>query len=340
MSWLGLDIGGANIKAANAAGWARSVPFALWRDPHGLATALAALLNSAPAADRLAVTMTGELCDCFSTKREGVRHILSAVEGVADGRGTSVYLSDGRFVTLAAARDLSHLASASNWRALAQFACRFVPSGSGLLIDIGSTTSDIIPIVDGRVAARGRTDTERLVARELVYSGIGRTPICAVAQALPLGAGMCPVAAEIFSTTADAHILLGQMAADPSATWTADGRPLTFACSRQRLARQICADATDVSTGDYRRMAQAVFDLQLAQLSNGIATVVHTLPKKATIAVLSGAGEFLARAAVESVLPECRIASLAEYLGPESSACAAALAVAVLAKESAGMDLV
>ena len=79
MSWLGLDIGGANLKAANAAGWAQSIPFALWRDPAGLAAALAELIAQAPAADRLAVTMTGELCDCFRTKAEGVRHILAAV---------------------------------------------------------------------------------------------------------------------------------------------------------------------------------------------------------------------------------------------------------------------
>ena len=76
MSWLGLDIGGANLKAADGRGWARSVPFALWRDPQGLAEALATLVESAPTAERLAVTMTGELCDCFRSKAEGVRHIL------------------------------------------------------------------------------------------------------------------------------------------------------------------------------------------------------------------------------------------------------------------------
>src|SRR6188508_841938 len=99
MSWLGLDIGGANLKAATAAGWARSVPFALWRDPEGLAAALAELLRSAPAADRLAVTMTGELCDCFRTKQEGVLHILRAVREAANGREICVYLVNGRFAS-------------------------------------------------------------------------------------------------------------------------------------------------------------------------------------------------------------------------------------------------
>ena len=146
MTWLGLDIGGANLKAANAAGWAHSTPFALWRNRDGLAEALAGLLAIAPEAQRLAVTMTGELCDCYRTKTEGVRHILSAVREVADSREVFVYLTDGRLVTSSEAHDEPLLAAASNWRAIAEFACRFVANGDALLIDIGSTTTDIIPI--------------------------------------------------------------------------------------------------------------------------------------------------------------------------------------------------
>ena len=52
------------------------------------------------------------------------------------------------------------LAAASNWHALARFAGRYVPRGTGLLVDIGSTTCDIIPLVDGEPASGGRTDPE------------------------------------------------------------------------------------------------------------------------------------------------------------------------------------
>ncbi len=95
MTWLGLDIGGANLKAADGRGWAHSVPFALWRNPQGLIGALAALVETAPAAERLAVTMTGELCDCFRSKAEGVRHILAAVVQVARGATCGFILSMG-----------------------------------------------------------------------------------------------------------------------------------------------------------------------------------------------------------------------------------------------------
>src|SRR3990172_4014916 len=104
MTWLGLDIGGANLKAADGRGWAHSVPFALWRDPDGLAGALSELAATAPGSERWAVTMTGELCDCFRTKADGVRHILAAVEMAAGPRDVVVYLVDGRLVSVDEAR--------------------------------------------------------------------------------------------------------------------------------------------------------------------------------------------------------------------------------------------
>src|SRR4051794_1172212 len=61
---LGLDIGGANLKAATADKRAVSVPFPLWKQPDKLPAALAELVAKFPEAEELAVTMTGELCDC------------------------------------------------------------------------------------------------------------------------------------------------------------------------------------------------------------------------------------------------------------------------------------
>ena len=174
---LGLDIGGANLKAAHTAGPARSRPFALWKDPAGLPAALSALIGEMPRADRLAVTMTGELCDCFETKREGVAAILDAVEGAAGDQPVRVWRNDGRFVDTTAARAEPLKAAAANWLALATFAGRFAPKGPALLLDIGSTTTDVVPLRDGRPVPQGRTDPERLRCEELVYTGVRRTPV-------------------------------------------------------------------------------------------------------------------------------------------------------------------
>src|SRR5262245_58955102 len=139
---LGIDIGGANLKAATAQGEARNRPFPLWKDPQRLPDALRGLLADVPAAERLAVTMTGELCDCYATKREGVAAILDAVEAAAAGRRVLVWQTDGRFVSPAEARKAALLAAAANWHALATFVGRFAPRGPALLLDVGSTTTD------------------------------------------------------------------------------------------------------------------------------------------------------------------------------------------------------
>lgn len=333
MTWLGLDIGGANLKAADGRGWAHCVPFALWRDPRGLAAALDALIEGAPSAERLAVTMTGELCDCFSSKEEGVRHILAAVAQSSKQRDVRVHLVDGRIVTIAEALQSPQLAAASNWNALARHVCRFVTGRTGLSIDVGSTTTDVIPLVDARVAARGRNDTERLLFHELVYRGVGRTPICAVTGMLPWRGELCPIAAEVFATTADAYVLVGELSEDPHAGWTADGRPLTKERARQRLARQLCADAADLSPVDFERIAEWVRDAQLRELERAIDSVATRMPEPPTTCVLSGSGEFLARAAVKRLSSACRVISLAAKIGSLASHCAPAHAIAVLAAE-------
>lgn len=335
MTWLGLDIGGANLKGADGHGWARSVPFALWREPERLSAALAALIGAAPAADRLAITMTGELCDSFRAKDEGVRHILAAVEQAAANRDSRVYLVDGRLVSMDEARELPHLAAASNWQVLARFACRFVESRTGLLIDIGSTTADIVPLVEGRPSTSGLNDTDRLLAGELVYSGVGRTPICALTSWLPWRGAKCPVAAELFATTADAYVVLGQIPEQTDCTLTADGRPLTQEFARERLARMICADATTFSVRDAFLASEHVRDAQLSQLQNALRQVSARMSGEPECVVTSGAGEFLASAVSRALWTETRVISLADRIGGDASKCGPAYALAVLAREAA-----
>lgn len=332
--WLGLDIGGANLKAADGRGWACSVPFALWRDPGGLAGAIARLIESAPAAGRLAITMTGELCDCFRTKAEGVRHILTAVQQAAGGRDVRVYCVDGRLITMEQAHEMPELAAAANWHALAQFACRYVEGASGLLIDVGSTTTDIVPLIHGKPHPVGLNDTDRLLAGELVYTGVGRTPVCAITRYLPWRGGRCPVAAEVFATAADAYVVLGQLAEQPDAPWTPDGRSLSKEFARERLARMVCADASTFAMEDAEAAADAVREAQIDQLVAAVSQVVNTTGVGPKCLVLSGLGEFLARQVGQNVFPGMGVVSLSERLGGPASEAAPAHALAVLAREA------
>jgi len=332
-TWLALDVGGANLKAAHSSGPARSLPFELWKRPEDLPRMLAGLAGTLPAADGVALTMTAELCDCYATKAVGVRAILGAARELAGSRRLAVWGTDGRFHAEAEVRERPGLAAAANWLALA---ARLVPEGPGLLIDIGSTTTDLIPIVDARVAVRGRTDTDRLRSGELVYAGVRRTPVCAIAPELPFRNTPTGLAAELFATTLDVYLTLGAIPPDPEDLATADGRPATPDAARDRLARMVGADRDGFGADDALAMARAADSALLDRLATAASRAAVGRPRHAVVA---GSGEALARRLAGRVLePGGSIVSLSEAWGPVASDAACAHALAVLAVESGAIE--
>lgn len=339
---LGLDIGGANLKAAtpNPNGRAVSVPFALWKQPDKLPTALAELVAQFDDVEEFAVTMTGELCDCFETKEAGVNVIVSAVLNVARSWPVRFWSTDGTFLDSNQARTRWNEVAAANWHALATFAGRYNPRGTCVLVDVGSTTTDVIPILDGQPWTRGRTDTMRLRAGELVYTGVRRTPLCAL---LPREF----TCAEFFATTLDAHLLVGNLPEDPFDCDTADSRPATKAFAHARIARMVGGDRTTVSEAEALELAEMVVETQRRQLENALmrqewlmSNLPHDTDPPKLCAITSGAGEFLARKAVQEspavqlkLVDSVEVISLTDRLGPNLSECAPALAVATLARE-------
>src|SRR5206468_31402 len=144
-----------------------------------------------------------------------------------------------------------------------------------------------------RPIPRGRTDPERLACRELVYTGVQRTPVCALLS----GEG----AAELFATTRDVYLLLGELPADANDRHTADGRPATIEGAHARLARMICADSETCLpqvTGD---LAQEIFHRQRTLLRSAVTHISAQLPSPPRMIVISGSGEFLARQLVTDV---------------------------------------
>jgi probable H4MPT-linked C1 transfer pathway protein len=331
--WLALDIGGANIKAADGLGYSAIEPFALWRHPDRLAGALRKVIDAAPPCNRVAATMTGELADCFATKTEGVVHILDALDRAASGRETCVYRLDGKLVASHEARHEPLSVAAANWHALASFAGRFTKGKTALLFDIGSTTTDVIPLVDGHPQSQGKTDTERLLSGELVYTGVERSPVCAVVEYLPYREKRCPVAQELFATTWDAYLTLNELPEEPENINTADGRPATRVASQARLARCLCEDLTNFTERDALAAAEAIRRRQSEMIAVAVGQVIGRLAAPVACSVLSGRGEFLARRVLEKMKVSVGLVSLAEKLGARLSCCAPAHALAVLARE-------
>jgi probable H4MPT-linked C1 transfer pathway protein len=331
MPLIGWDIGGSNVKAARIDAGGEPVvvesPFALWREPQRLPEVLREVAARLGGADTMALTMTAELADCFGTKREGVAFVLDSMAAAFPAAAVSVFDVDGRFRSPAEAREMPLLVAAANWMASATLVARDYPES--IFLDAGSTTTDIIPIAGGTVAACGRTDPDRLLSGELVYTGALRTPICAIVQALPLRGHPCRVAAEHFAIAADAHRWLDHIDEADYTCDTADGRGRSRSESAARLARMVCADCEMLDEEDVTAIAEYVVHAQVAQIGDALSQVLATLaPSDRRVAVLAGQGRFLARAAVQHVgLPAIDIATA---LGSSAARHTAAAAVAYL----------
>jgi probable H4MPT-linked C1 transfer pathway protein len=165
------------------------------------------------------------------------------------------------------------------------------------MLDVGSTTADVIPIAAGRVAAAGRTDLDRLLAGELVYTGLLRTNLAAVAPRVPVRGGWCPVASELFAITADAHLILGHIAPDAYMCPTPDGRAVSVAAARERVARLVCSDADQLASGEIDAIAAHLHAVQVGQIEAAARQVATRVADDAAPVVTFGAGAFLAREA-------------------------------------------
>jgi hypothetical protein len=328
-----LDIGGANLKAADLHGRAQCVPFELWRRPADLARRLVELVADWPETDALAVTMTGELCDCFPTKRLGVEHILRTVLEAANRRPVWVWSNQEEFLSAEQALRRPLEVAAANWLATATYCAAWCGQQDGLLIDVGSTTTDLVPIVAGKPKPMGRNDLERLTSSELLYRGISRTPICAVTQHVILHGRRVGLAAELFATTRDVYLLLGRVPEDCTNVQTADGQAATIGCAHTRLARMLCADTETVTLDEARDVARQLDLLMRRELREAIWRVrARTLGGGPVCCILAGSGEFLARdTLVEAGIEVNEIISVAQRLGPDVSCASCAYAIAQLA---------
>jgi probable H4MPT-linked C1 transfer pathway protein len=292
-----VDIGGANTKAARLDGDSvRTVsrPFEVWRDREALTEVLREIVAEVGPARAVAITMTAELSDAFRTKSEGVAFVLDAAEEALGE--PSVLTTAGDLVSVDAARARPWDVAAANWVATALAVAEAHPDA--LLIDVGSTTADVIPIVDGRVAASGRNDLERLLAGELVYTGALRTNLAAIAPRVPVRGAWCPVSSEYFAISGDVHLVLGHLPPEAYDCPTPDGRPATTAFARERIARLVCSDVDQLDEGEIDAIAAFLHGEQLRQLEEAALRVQRPLPAEAPV-VAVGSGAFLGREVTE-----------------------------------------
>ncbi len=331
---IGWDIGGANLKAARwrADGWqVAQQPFAVWQRRDELAAAIAGMSARLGPATGAAVTITAELSDAFRTKREGINFVIEALQAALPATRLRIFGLDGHFHDVETARANPMLVAAANWLATALVVARRQPDC--LLVDVGSTTTDIIPIKGGQVVARGRNDPERLIWGELVYTGVLRTPLFGIVSRAPLWGRWCGVAAELFATAQDVHLLLGHLPAEQCISPSADGRPVTAEFAAERLARLVCADSEMLSQDDIQTMARFIADSQVQQITTALNQVISASGVRGPL-VAVGAGAFLVELAAARLGLACLRPT--DFLSDQAAAVAPAAAVALLYRDELG----
>jgi probable H4MPT-linked C1 transfer pathway protein len=196
-----------------------------------------------------------------------------------------------------------------------------------VLVDIGSTTTDLIALRGGRIGAEGRSDAQRLARGELLYQGVVRTPLCAVAPRIGHRGERYNVMNEFFATTADVYRLTGELDPAHDQQPTADGAPKDAPCTRRRLARMIGLDEREASADEWLALAKAWRTAQLAALREELERVVEAGRLGPHAAIIgAGCGDFLAQAlAAAAERPYWRFDSLWRIDPTRTGASAAAL---------------
>jgi probable H4MPT-linked C1 transfer pathway protein len=289
---IGWDIGGANLKAVRIGGEGEiriaERAFEIWRAPAALPAALAELGHELGGAPQHAVTMTAELADCFATKRDGVRAVLRAMASAFPDAELHVFTTEGTFLSPAEAGREPLAVAGANWRASASWLAGEPDLPAGILLDVGSTTTDVVPFAGGRMLAKGRTDPERLLESELVYTGVLRTPLCAILRTAPFRGRECPVAAEHFAIAADAHLWLGHLEESDYRCPTPDSGPATRQGAAARLARTVCADLEMLAEEDVTAIARRASEAQVERIAGALGRVAKRLTAELGAAALSG----------------------------------------------------
>lgn len=300
-SVIGWDIGGAHVKAVMLNHDGRIVQVsqqacALWKGLHFLESTVQTILQSwALEADEClhAVTMTGELVDLFENRAQGVREIAKTVKK---------HLSEAMFYKAGPDQAASFTGSvigveaaiaSMNWHASVQCLAQISEVSTMLIVDIGSTTSDITLCHAGQVIPNGWSDAERMASHGLVYTGVVRTPLMAFGRYVEWYQQARHIAAEYFATTADVYRVLGELHADHDLGDTADGQDRSTTASMRRLARMVGHDLEDAATSDWHALAQAFKDQQMSSLLHAIQSCMAQVSLQPQALTGLGAGSFL-----------------------------------------------
>ncbi|HID19995.1 MAG TPA: H4MPT-linked C1 transfer pathway protein [Methanophagales archaeon] len=325
--FVGIDVGGANTKVVTSEGFVDSIYAPLWKDK----TILYNLLSEykfASEIEAVGAVMTGELCDCFETKREGVLHIKDALSTAF--REVKFFNADCAFKDSTDVDKYPLSFASTNWLASSKLISEQYEDA--IFVDVGSTTTDVIPIVGGEIKAR-QTDLERLKNGELIYSGVQRTNVAALLKSVEIGEE-CSVSSELFAITADAYLVLGHITEDDYSCESPDSYAFvnrdeaekSRVSAMRRLARVVCSDLEEIGEDNAVHIATQV---KRAQVDDLFASMKRIKEKyRLEMIVSAGIGDFIVKEAAD--LLNIQFISLSSRYGKRIAATFPAYSVAKL----------
>jgi (4-(4-[2-(gamma-L-glutamylamino)ethyl]phenoxymethyl)furan-2-yl)methanamine synthase len=336
---IGWDIGGVHLKAVRAED-GRIVKAAQYASPlrsgtERLQDAFVQARKDMGRGDRNVITMTGELADIFTSRQDGVEQLSSLAQHELEN--VSIYAGPSGFLAGAEARLNSIQIASANWYASAAVIAR--RRETALFIDVGSTTTDVVPIAESKVAARGYTDAQRLAAGELVYTGLVRSFVMATAARAPVNGQWTTLINENFAAMADVHRILGSLPAGADLMATTDGKEKSIPASRARLARMLGTDATHADNKTWDLLARWFAEAQVRAIADAVMLVMSSCVATSTASII-GAGiglDVVAELARRLGLSWQRFDELLEVVPEARDAvchCAPAAALTALASQS------
>ena len=334
MKIAGFDIGGANTDLAiidfdgdeikNI-----EVDFAylpMWSNNDDLSRVLIELIeNICPVSeiDAVGISMTAELVDAYDTKKDGVLDVVEKCEQTFDC--PVAYVGVDGMLSRHQIENTPLKAAAANWIATAQIATLI--SDNCIFVDTGSTTTDIIPIKDGKECAIGKSDFDRSATGELIYTGTLRTNLASFLDKVELNGKEYRVASELFAQTADVYRVLDLITEEDYVCDTFDGESKSKIDCAKRIARVVCADLEMLSMEDIVEMSRFIHKKQIEQIADGLKQVVET--QNIDLIVVTGLGkDILDKKAAE--LLGLEVKSMADILTDEECVVAPAVGTAVM----------
>jgi len=342
MKIAGFDIGGANTDLAivdfdNDTGEIKNIAIdfeylPMWSNYEDLGEVLINLIKKVDDIDSLdgiGISMTAELVDVYETKKEGVLDIANKVKETFQPYNIEIaFIGTDNVLSYKELENSPLEIAAANWIATAQIAAQISPDC--IFIDTGSTTTDIIPIKNGKECAKGRSDFERLATGELVYTGTLRTNLASFLNEIEFNGKSYFLASELFAITADVYNVLDKITLEDYVCDTCDGAGKSKEESAIRISRVLCADLDILSFEDIVEISKYIHKKQVDEITKGLEKVVKK--ENLDLIVTTGLGKDILSYEAANKL-NLKVISMDEILTDEECVVAPAIGTAILVQK-------